>query len=339
MSFMGKVLTAAALFAITLTSMAYGDIVVTGDIDPADPATWAADTSVYIGNTGVGTLDITNNSDVTCGFFGLGYQTGSSGEVTVDGAGSTVTTTTGIFCVGVYGNGTMNITNGAEVNSGYGSLGWFEGSLGEVLVDGVGSKWTLGRNPYTAPEDIGQLNVGKLSGGCGNLKVINGGEVSCEMVYIGEYHASSVGKVTVSGAGSKLVSGDFVRIGIHEGSGTLIIINDGLVIAEGYLLIESTPGNNSHINMATGGMLALPGDLTAPDAFPYLDSDIRYWDESLGEWSAISNATMGEDYTLEYMTDGDLAGYTVLTVTAVPEPASLTLLALGALAMIRRKRK
>jgi hypothetical protein len=40
-----------------------------------------------------------------------------------------------------------------------------------------------------------------------------------------------------------------------------------------------------------------------------------------------------------YLTEGDLAGYTMLTVGGeVPEPATMSLLTLGGLALLRRKK-
>ena len=53
--------------------------------------------------------------------------------------------------------------------------------------------------------------------------------------------------------------------------------------------------------------------------------EIEYWDGT--DWSKITNATAGEDYSIEYHDAGDLAGYTVLIV---PEPATLMLLLAGA---------
>jgi hypothetical protein len=70
--------------------------------------------------------------------------------------------------------------------------------------------------------------------------------------------------------------------------------------------------------MATDGMLALYGD--ADDSlFDFLDliggtDAIRYWDDSILSWADITGATYGDDYTLGYLTEGDLTGYTMLTV-------------------------
>jgi len=95
--------------------------------------------------------------------------------------------------------------------------------------------------------------------------------------------------------------------------------------------------------MATGGMLALFGNaddsLAAFLGLMYGTFDIRYWDDSLAGWADITGATRGEDYTLTYHAAGDLAGYTVLTVTTVPEPATLILMAAGFPLLLQRKRK
>ena len=66
---------------------------------------------------------------------------------------------------------------------------------------------------------------------------------------------------------------------------------------------------------------------------------IQYWDDPNSQWADITGATNGVDYTLDYLTTGDLTGYTVLTVmTPVPEPATLSLLAIGGLALLRRRK-
>ena len=66
---------------------------------------------------------------------------------------------------------------------------------------------------------------------------------------------------------------------------------------------------------------------------------IRYWDDSISGWADITGATYGVDYTLTHLTTGDLTDYTMLTVTAVPEPATLALLGLGGLMVRHCKRK
>ena len=70
--------------------------------------------------------------------------------------------------------------------------------------------------------------------------------------------------------------------------------------------------------MTTGGSLAIHGD--ADDSLNQFlglaqgTDAIRFWDDSLSDWSLLTNATYAVDYSLEYITAGDLAGYTLLTV-------------------------
>ena len=90
--------------------------------------------------------------------------------------------------------------------------------------------------------------------------------------------------------------------------------------------------------MATGGVLALNGraDGSLTDFLGLVDGTdaIRYWDESISGWADITGATYGQDYTLNYITEGDLAGYTALII---PEPATLALLGFGGLLIHRKK--
>jgi hypothetical protein len=70
--------------------------------------------------------------------------------------------------------------------------------------------------------------------------------------------------------------------------------------------------------MATGGMLALFGeaDDSLTQFFDLINGTdaIRYWDANLLDWAPLTAATNGIDYSLSYLTEGDLAGYTLLTV-------------------------
>ena len=111
---------------------------------------------------------------------------------------------------------------------------------------------------------------------------------------------------------------------------------------DGYLKIDDDRDGDSFITIATGGMLALDGNYVE-SLSTFLDQirdrdDIRYFNKSTWDWDHISNATRGEDYVLDYLTDGDLAGFTVLTVNTIPEPATMSTLVIGALAILRRRR-
>jgi len=309
------------------------EVTGSGDVDPADPSTWDMDTHAYIGYSDWGRLAIADGDAVFSVVDYIGALPGSTGEVAIDGTGSTWTTCE--IYIGDQGNGTLDITNGARLNSACGSIGVASGSTGVVKVDGPGSMWADSEE-VTAGIGVGQ-------NGNGTLQITNGGAFTTIILAIGCF-AESTGMVTVDGAGSTCAigkMGGFLDVGLG-GNGTLNITSGGLV-SVAKLSIDYDEDGRDHINMALGGMLALYGqaDASLADFLGLIDGtdSIRYWDDSISEWSNITGATYGQDYTLNYMTEGDLMGYTVLTVfTPAPEPASLSLLALGGLALTRRRR-
>jgi T5SS/PEP-CTERM-associated repeat protein len=352
------------------------EVTWSGDIDPPDPTTWTSSTTGYIGKNGYGTLNITKGSNVLNYYGYIGYESGAAGEVTVDGSGSTWTNHSSLL-VGLFGSGTLNITSSGVVNSHGSTIGRYYHSSGEVTVNGPGSTWTNSRDFIVGSEGDGTLNIksgGEVSnnycyighepGSTGKVTVdgsgskwtsyisilvglygngtliITEGAVTSHGSTIGRYYQSS-GKVTVDGTGSTWTNNDNFLVG-SVGSGTLNITNGGLVSVAGILIIDYDMDGDGFINMATGGMLALHGD--ADDSiFDFLGlidgtDAIRYWDTSISDWANITGATYGEDYTLSYLTEGDLAGYTMLTVTAIPEPATLSLLVLGGATILRRRR-
>ena len=171
------------------------------------------------------------------------------------------------------------------------------------------------------------------------MDITGGNDVTDDRGYIG-YDSGVTGEVTVDGSGSTWTNNSSLDVG-YLGNGTLDITNGGLVIVAGILSIDPNGGDDSFVNMSTGGMLALIDSSWASgdNLGDFLDlirgnDAINYWDGSA--WADITGGTYGVDYTLEHLTTGDLAGYTML---AVPEPATLSLLALGGLAILRRRKR
>ena len=435
-----SVITAVILLLTTFTQPASAEISTTGDVDPANPATWTSNTDGYIGKTSNGTMNITGSSAVSSRFGYIGYYSGSTGEVTVDGTGSTWTN--GSISIGNLGSGTLNITGSSAVSSGFGYIGYYSGSTGEVTINGTGSTWTNNAYFYVGNQGSGTLNItggGTLNNssltyigctssstgevtvdgtgstwtngsisignlGSGTLNITGGGTVSNKDSSIGHY-INSMGEVTVDGTDSTWTNNGQLCVGSnYGGSGTLNITNGGAVSSGGiyqddgygyyyfnsYIggeygdstgevtvdgagstwtnklnlyvsgysigvgMLEITNGGlvsvaetlftsyGDYINMATGGMLALHGqaDESLGDFMDLISGAdvIRYWDDSASNWADITDATYGVNYTLSYLTEGDLDGYTMLTVTTIPEPTTILLLGLGGL-MLRRKKK
>ena len=224
--------------------------------------------------------------------------------------------------IGNFLDGTMDITAGSDVIDDYGFIGSYPGVTGAVTVDGVGSTWTHSRD----------LVVGEHSNG--TLDITNGGAVGNNDGLIG-FWDTSMGEVTVDGSGSTWTNRDDLRVG-YLGDGMLNITGGGLVSVAGLLTIDNNGDDDSFINMATGGKLALFGgdaDDLLVDFMELIEGTdaIRYWAGS--GWADIMGASLGLDYTLEYVTQGDLAGYTMLTV---PEPATMLLFGLGGVLLRKR---
>ena len=228
------------LHAVIAWPLAAAMIEYTGEVSPKPGASpWDAKGELYVGYTKTGELSIADGGTISSsGTNVLGYWEGSSGTVTVDGKGSTWTTTgnssSSFFAVGLLGDGKMTITNGGAVyceglgpgyyyNHSY--VGSEAGSTSSVLVDGKGSTWGNSGNLYVG-------NVGN-----GTLTISDGGTVYNQHGIVGHFYTKSddvlthgVGVVTVDGAGSTWTNNGTLTVG-STGEGTVNITNGGAVFS------------------------------------------------------------------------------------------------------------
>ncbi|MDI3564192.1 hypothetical protein [Bradyrhizobium sp. Arg816] len=147
---------------------------------------------LYVGYFGAGTLTIRNGGTVSTANIGyLGFVAGSTGTVTVDGAGSAWTSSSTLV-VGYSGTGTLTIQNGGKAsNVGHAFLGNNAGSTGTLTVDGAGSSWT----------NSGVLVVGES--GTGTLTIANGGAVSPASGMQIARQAGSTGTLNIGAASAR----------------------------------------------------------------------------------------------------------------------------------------
>jgi T5SS/PEP-CTERM-associated repeat protein len=129
----------------------------------ANVSVTSATGGINVGYGGTETWTIENGAQVTSSFLNIGQQAGSTGTVTVEGAGTQLSLTSGNFqdiLDGNLGSGTLIIQAGATVNSSALNLGQQAGSTGTVIVQGVGTALTLtsGQN-----QDILDGNSGTAS--------------------------------------------------------------------------------------------------------------------------------------------------------------------------------
>ena len=293
---------------------------------------WMNSGTFLIGYSGSGSLEVTDGAAVSSAYFAyIGQNPSGEGVVTVSGENSEWVNPGG-FAMGYSGSGSLEITDGATVTNGnHADIGSNPGSEGLVTVSGASSEWV----------NSGWLKIGYS--GSGSLEITAGATVTNgNHVQMG-VNTSGKGVVTVSGEGSIWTIADNLTVG-NYGQGELSIYRSGLVRVDAIFRIDPSGNGDSYITMGSGGMLALPGDF-ASSLSTFLGringtDDIRYWEDSISGWTNIIGATRGDDYTLEYVTTAELPGYTVLTVTtAVPEPATMILMAAGLPLLLKRKRK
>jgi len=223
----------------------------------------------------------------------------------------------------------LTVNGGSDIVSGLTNIARYYIANSVANVDGNGSTWT------TADMYVG-------NNGYGVLNITNGGYVSSVNGDIGHVGSGSdrTSEVNVEGQGSTWTNSANLMVG-YGGNSILNISNSGLVSVGGTLTIDySHPGDN-FVNMTSGGMLALydSGWVSDNDLEDFLTlingtGPIQYWDGN--NWANITEATYVDDYILTHNNNGNLAGYTVLTV---PEPAALLMFSIGGFVIRKRKVK
>ncbi|WP_369026895.1 autotransporter domain-containing protein [Qipengyuania sp. RANM35] len=215
-------LTGSALAVLTHSSPALAQVVidnddtetVRGDGSGTQASPWNIGDGLVVGNTGTGSLVITDGGVVSSLQVQMGGYAGSEGTVTVDGANSNLATT-GTLTVGNAGVGNLTITGGGEVSNNFAFVGSGRDAVGTVTVDGAGSAWA----------NSGDLAIGY--NGTGSLTISDGATVSSRNGYVARV-SNGFGSVTIDGAGSSWTNSQNLYVGVFN-SGTMAITNGGFV--------------------------------------------------------------------------------------------------------------
>jgi T5SS/PEP-CTERM-associated repeat protein len=247
---------------------------------------WKSSDLTVIGNLGNGSLIVDTGAHATATGSGyIGFGTGALGSATITGAGSRWDTSQQM-AVGIYGAGSLYISDGAVVTSkkstsatgSGGIIGRFATGSGTVTVFGAGSRWDM-----AGIGDDGHLNVGEGSisasdtpGGTGVLNVLHGGIVTSVNGYVGRAGGGK-GTVTVADPGSAWNMTGSLFVGGDDftaapgGAGT-VIINNGTVAASvstkvwnnGAIYYVGGTFTTGTLSVVGGGLVQLsPADSTA----------------------------------------------------------------------------
>ena len=250
----GGSVTSAINSFIGFTSFGTGTVKVNGT-----SSTFTTDSTLIVGNSGTGTLNVEAGGTVTADFEGyIGNGTGSTGTVTVTGTGSSLTikdldpfnfNTAGNLYVGSNGTGTLNILLGGSVTAekeGY--IGDASSGMGTVTVNGANSTYDTAFQHYIGNFGIGTLNV-----------EAGGSVTSGNTVFIGNT-ATGDGTVIVDGTGSTYIASGTIVVGA-SGTGALTV-SDGGSVTSFNSLIGSFSGSSGTVTVTGKDIGGVSSSLT-----------------------------------------------------------------------------
>lgn len=215
-------------------------------------------------SAGVPTVYINNGAKITSYQGRIGINSGTSGDVVVDGAGSKWTINDNLY-VGEAGVGLMSITNGGKVSA-------LETSIGNNSITGDGNvsitNGTL--------ENSGNLYVG--SEGVGDLFLYNGAHATNVDGHIGN-NAGGNGTVTMFGTGATWTNSGNLYVGA-SGSGTLNL-NKGSVTASRLIVGNTNNGNGSIFMNGVNSTVTIANDVR-----------LGYTSASVGSLDIANGATL-----------------------------------------------
>ena len=241
-----------------LPNLATATIITGGEVVPAYPAgdpdpwdiqvdptgdppdfSWA---DLIIGNTGIGSLEINDFSEINDSSGYIGFGPSSSGTVDVDSAGwnnyhtwdaDEETYWGGELYVGYEGTGVMNIfDDGYVYNDANGYIAFAPGSSGTVNVND--ELWEIHGDLYVGYEGTGVMNI------------FNVGYVYNDANGYIAFAPGSSGTVDVDDADWDIY-GD-LHVG-YEGTGVMNIFNDGYVHNDANGYIAFAPGSSGTVDV------------------------------------------------------------------------------------------
>ena len=227
--------------------------------------------NINVGLYGTGQLDVENGGQVTGTRMYIGNETGSTGTVVVDGAGSSIDVT-GNFYVGTSGNGTLTLSNGGSISAAAVRIAYDSGTHGTLNIGAAHGSAAAAAGVINAPSvtffagtgtltfnhtstdyvfapaiagdgtiwvDHGATRLtGDSSGFSGNATVASGATLSIENGFGGSVGLTGA-TLNVSGAFQSAATAAVVGSGTIANSGSISGANYGLNLTSASTLTNS----------------------------------------------------------------------------------------------------
>ena len=332
-------------------------------------STWNNSSSLFVGNSGSGTLTVRGGGAVNNSDGCVGYSAASTGVVAVDGVGS-IWTNSSSLSVGGSGSGTLSITGGGIVSTTSVSLN----SRSLLTLDvGHGSSLTVGEGNGVTTNN-GKIRIvagaGVAADGAQYSPISTGswGGTGTYQAMGGTWDATShtfaVSSV-VSGTSGSAVALDLASIqrALIDDSGT------GWEVGASFLAATSTKNVTFTATVMSGATLnnlasLLPADesllggwnfstanysvssinpvyLSFKVGTGYAEDSLDLWHYNGSVWTEYTPTDLTYDGTYASFTATSFSGYAVAGV-AVPELSAIVLLGIGAISLLagawRRRR-
>jgi len=207
--------------------------------------------NLYLGTSGLGTLTVGSQALVAAAAdVYLGYASGSSGVVSMDGGYLSPFDT----YIGYEGNGTMTLENGSTLQSTFGYVGYLPGSNGLVQ---------LGNSTWKAEDQGLPVNITVGRQGNGGIQASNS-LISSQNLVLGD-SAGVTG--TLSASGGTVTMQQALQVG-NAGTGNLSLSNSANLTASGVTLgvLSSSSGilsiSNSSLDSSANVFVGLSGNGT-----------------------------------------------------------------------------
>ncbi len=222
-----------------------------------------------IGLLGDGSLTVTDGGAVEAYRLYVGNDTGSTGAVTVSGAGSSITTTSNLY-IGTGGDGTLTVSNGAQVSAEIIKIAYFSGVNGTLNIGAAAGQSAVAAGAVAADEilfldgngrivlnhtDTGYVFDAAISG-TGDIDVLSGTTIlTGASTYSGATRVTG-GKLVVTG--SILPTGGPSAMDLTVAGGTVEVSGGGLLSTRG-ATIGSASGTSA-VTVTGAGSTWLNGD-------------------------------------------------------------------------------